>query len=510
MTKRDGTRTGESQSMDGTRPAGKTPGFALYAVGIFVWMTFVSCCGATYALPFTPPQAEAAPYVLAQQGAYVLTFFIVAAAARKSPIDPPLLKRLWSLTVAAFAGFLVCLALFELGTRPAWLTALYGLFIGVGMTLGYMQWTALVAPRPQQEIASLVLIASLGSIASGAVLGFIPAEVRIALAAVVFMPASLALLRLYRIRYGAACPLVDQVSSAQRAQDSPQGDGGKTEGRRKAAGTQLFPSIVCAVVLSLVAPIVSATYMGQTPNEVSRNLIAQGANVVALLVVGIVMVTGRERLTMPDAYRILLPILATTVLVGALFPPERRWFVLFCSEACFCVVSLLLLLESCAISRQSKISVLLVYGILGGFVYLARTPEALFSLGGGANGALSPIVAAMLLYLLAIPSFILPAFSKRHTDSPEAPADAVPSPAQPTIDAACEELANGKGLTPRQIDVMKLLVKGVSTQRIAQTLSLSENTVATYRKAVYAALGVHARQELLDLVEAQMHTTAEA
>ena len=70
-------------------------------------------------------------------------------------------------------------------------------------------------------------------------------------------------------------------------------------------------------------------------------------------------------------------------------------------------------------------------------------------------------------------------------------------------DVICARLAKDNGLTPRQADVMRLLVRGVSTQRIAETLGLSDNTVATYRKAIYAALGVHARQELLDLVEAQ-------
>ncbi|MDD7110565.1 MAG: helix-turn-helix transcriptional regulator, partial [Coriobacteriaceae bacterium] len=85
----------------------------------------------------------------------------------------------------------------------------------------------------------------------------------------------------------------------------------------------------------------------------------------------------------------------------------------------------------------------------------------------------------------------------------------VASSEQPIInadaDAVCALLAKENGLTPRQADVMRLLVKGVSIQRIAETLGLSDSTVATYRKAIYAALDVHARQELLDLVETQVH-----
>lgn len=474
-----------------------TPGFALYAVGIFLWMTFVSCCGATYALPFTPPQAEAAPYVLAQQGAYVLTFFVTAVLAWKHPGSERLLDRLWQLTIASFVGFLTCLVAYELGLRSSWLIALYGLLLGVGMTSGYVQWATLVAARPQSEVVRLILVASLGSIVSGVILCFIPAAIRILLAAAVFMPASLSSLYVYRARHGSLPP----TDSAR----PPKNDGadGRQAPASKARLTVLLPSIACAVVLSLAAPIVSAAYMGLPDNELARNLVAQAANLFALGVLAGVMLLGKRRLTIPEAYRVMLPIMATAVLVGAFFEPDRRWFVLFLSEACFCVVSLLILLESCAISRETGMSPMLVYGVLGGFVYLARTPEAIFSLElAPIDAAASPIVMALLLYLLVIPSFTLPLFSRASKNEGRACAAMAPAPVERLdTDAVCASLAKEAGLTPRQADVMRLLVKGVSTQRIAEDLGLSENTVATYRKVVYAALDVHARQELLDLVE---------
>ena len=187
MAKQGNVRVQESSATNSSSQTDTMPGFALYAVGIFVWMTFVSCCGATYALPFTPPHAETAPYVLAQQGAYVLTFFVVAATAGRKPVNEALFESLWHLTTASFIGFLACLASYEIGLRSPWLISLYGLFLGIGMALGYIQWTALVAARPQNEIVKLLLIASLGSIASGAVLCLVPASIRILLAAIVFI-----------------------------------------------------------------------------------------------------------------------------------------------------------------------------------------------------------------------------------------------------------------------------------------------------------------------------------
>lgn len=505
MAKQGNMQVQESSATNASSQTDTMPGFALYAVGIFVWMTFVSCCGATYALPFTPPHAETAPYVLAQQGAYVLTFFVVAATAGRKPANKALFESLWRLTAASFIGFLACLTFYEVGLRPSWLISLYGMFLGVGMTLGYIQWTALIAARPQNEIVKLLLIASLGSIASGIVLCLAPASIRILLAAIVFMPASLILLRANHARYEANAG----NARSQAQQNKPQtATGNSTTSSTSSLATQLLPSIICAVVLSLAAPIVSTAYMEFITGELTRNLIAQGANLLAVITLGAFMLLGKRRLTITDAYRAMLPIMASAVLLGAFFQPSERWFVLFFSEACFCIVSLLILLESCAISREFKASPILVYGILGGFVYLARTPEVLFSLESPSFVEnLSPIITALLLYLFAIPSFVLPLFSRTQKSSSNN--ENVAPSEQPIInadtDTVCALLAKENGLTPRQADVMRLLVKGVSIQRIAETLGLSDSTVATYRKAIYAALDVHARQELLDLVETQVH-----
>lgn len=56
-------------------------------------------------------------------------------------------------------------------------------------------------------------------------------------------------------------------------------------------------------------------------------------------------------------------------------------------------------------------------------------------------------------------------------------------------------------LTPREIDTARLMARGRSKAVIAEMLCLSENTVRTHGRNLYAKLGVHTRQELLDLLE---------
>lgn len=63
------------------------------------------------------------------------------------------------------------------------------------------------------------------------------------------------------------------------------------------------------------------------------------------------------------------------------------------------------------------------------------------------------------------------------------------------------ELARSAGLTPRETEVFALLAQGRSIPYIRDELIISRETAATHAKHIYAKLGVHSRQELIDLVQ---------
>ena len=46
----------------------------------------------------------------------------------------------------------------------------------------------------------------------------------------------------------------------------------------------------------------------------------------------------------------------------------------------------------------------------------------------------------------------------------------------------------------------ELIARGNSVARIAEMLVVSENTVRTHSKRIYTKLGIHKRQELIELV----------
>jgi DNA-binding NarL/FixJ family response regulator len=54
-----------------------------------------------------------------------------------------------------------------------------------------------------------------------------------------------------------------------------------------------------------------------------------------------------------------------------------------------------------------------------------------------------------------------------------------------------------RGLTPREREVLQLICDGLSNRAIAETLSLSVNTVAVHRANIMNTLGVHKTAELV-------------
>lgn len=55
-------------------------------------------------------------------------------------------------------------------------------------------------------------------------------------------------------------------------------------------------------------------------------------------------------------------------------------------------------------------------------------------------------------------------------------------------------------LSPRQLDILRLLVYGLSNREIAEHLAISEGTVKTHMGHIFPALGVHSRAEAVYLL----------
>ena len=67
--------------------------------------------------------------------------------------------------------------------------------------------------------------------------------------------------------------------------------------------------------------------------------------------------------------------------------------------------------------------------------------------------------------------------------------------------AILASLPEGTTLTPRQIEILARILDGKSRKEIAAEMYLSENTVKTHTSALYKALGVSSREEILTLIQ---------
>lgn len=72
---------------------------------------------------------------------------------------------------------------------------------------------------------------------------------------------------------------------------------------------------------------------------------------------------------------------------------------------------------------------------------------------------------------------------------------------QSAREARIASLAAAHHLTPRETEVFALLAQGRSVPYIRDALVISKETAATHAKRIYAKLGVHSRQDLIDLVQ---------
>ena len=76
----------------------------------------------------------------------------------------------------------------------------------------------------------------------------------------------------------------------------------------------------------------------------------------------------------------------------------------------------------------------------------------------------------------------------------------VPAPRQPF--AADEARVREVGLTPRELETLQLMARGMSTREMAATLFVSENTVKTHASRVLDKLGVNRRIKAVETARA--------
>lgn len=129
-------------------------------------------------------------------------------------------------------------------------------------------------------------------------------------------------------------------------------------------------------------------------------------------------------------------------------------------------------------------------------------------IGGGAAAALvqqpdalawTTTLATLVSFTLLLAALLM--MSNRNLTTGWGIAQPASTPGDESLEAALRDLATDYRITPREADALALLARGRNRRYISEELVVSEETVKSHVSSIYAKLGVHTQQELLDVVE---------
>lgn len=115
-----------------------------------------------------------------------------------------------------------------------------------------------------------------------------------------------------------------------------------------------------------------------------------------------------------------------------------------------------------------------------------------------------PLIHATCLICMLVLSMSLVPLARQEFLLTKLMSDPVP---KAKVEMICNEIAAEFKLSPREAEILKMLAKGATTNRIADEYVISPNTVNTHIKHIYDKTSIHTRAELVDYVN--MHNSEE-
>ena len=257
-------------------------------------------------------------------------------------------------------------------------------------------------------------------------------------------------------------------------------------------------------------------------NSLIRRLVINGAEqswvggwgtlavdaVVALLFICLyVAVSGMSPL---PAYRCTLILMVAGYTLCTLVPEERQSVTMSLVLVGYGLFDLLSWAVMANVASRARTSPLRVFGLGVGMTVAGRALGYVVGAicatqQAAGNLSLQSLSMLMVLLLVVACASILPesAFGRiGHPRDTEAPMPGKFAHASGlSFESACVSIAHRSSLTAREIDVLLPLARGHNAQAISNELSITKGTVQTHVKHIYAKLGLHSQQELIELVE---------
>ncbi|MDR1013521.1 MAG: helix-turn-helix transcriptional regulator [Coriobacteriales bacterium] len=433
----------------------------------------------------------------------------------------------------AIAG-LVCVFLLE-ALRVLQPDALFGLLVAAAVTLGLgialysLAWARVFSGLSPKELYRRVIFSYLVGLLLYLLLMLMPTEAVVPLALVAVMgsaalfasiaassaPAAAAAADPSALTPPVASPAASPAPSAPAALSAAAPPSAsataappaafRAGGPLKRVARLLWRPVLCTAAFGFMSGLTSQiSAQGRLPLESFQ----QTSILASLIVVGILLLPALILSKPPDittAYRIALPITAA----GFMLLPFV-WDTLFglanaLVNMGLMVVSIILWCMLASTTAQTRLPAQVVFGaclavtigarLLGkvlGFVYESHLTQDFLSLAA---------VALVSIYLLSMLSLVL-FKGQRFTRGHEAEGEGLKVVVwgEDRYRECCGDIARTADFTPREFEVLLLLGQGRSIASVSKCLFVSENTTKSHIRSIYQKLGIHSKQELIDLV----------
>lgn len=427
------------------------------------------------------------------------------------------------------AGWCCLIAAIYLDAAALPLVVAGGAFLGLGSAGFYMLWQRLFASRDADR-GNRDLIAGT---AYAALLYFalylIPQAIAAFLIPLVFMPL-----------FGLA--IVVESRTVDRNQPMFKDVPHEHPQVYRRVQKDYWRSALCVGALGFSAGIMRSLALGEVSMGTFVNVLSM-AGALAMAVTMLALWRFKSlRVNVVMAYRFFFPFAITAILLLPFLPRDYGNWVAAIMYALYSAAIMLMMIQCAQASRDRGINPVFIYGFFGSIVYALHD---LGFFGGtfverldvfGASGI--TLLALTAVYLLGLMYFVgqgglrrVLGFDEHDTsielvalrpageplpapkDARKPHADEAPAPASPEAapidepsyqDRLSKQIALAQRyyrLSARETEVMELIARGNTVARIAEMLVVSENTIRTHSKRIYAKLDVHKRQELRDLID---------
>lgn len=429
-----------------------------------------------------------------------LSAFLVALALKVSrkPFNS-LQKRILDILAILF---MACCALFLSYPTPitgAETTIVGSALGGIGVAWLYMRWGEFYSELEIKYAAPLIFLTmALGS-AGKTIIDLTPA-----------FPATIILM---------ALPLISFVCLYQANTSIPEA---KPPVRYYNARTvrSLWRLVLGIAVYSFIVGLIQSMPLDMPPSPYEPLVLTHhGGEILIALAFFFWVVFLKRGLNFSRTWRVVLLLMATALLFAANLGEIIGGYFYVLMGIAQTALIILLFLALADIARHSSYHPMLIFSI-GWIAYALPFPlgDIVGSSMQGFESNASLIMSFTAWILVIVTLFFLdessvdkqPIFPELNDggddDTPAKRIGAI----QQTLDnqesadmlsLRCSSLSDELQLTPREREVLELLVRGRSKVYIAEAFFVSENTVRGHVKRLYTKVGVHSKQELVDRIE---------